>query len=301
MQKNQTENIVCFGEVLWDMLPDGAKPGGAPLNVAIHLKKQGQTPALVSKIGDDREGRELIQFLKMAGLNDAYIGTDKVLPTSTVLVHLDHNKNATYEICQPVAWDNITADQRTDELVANADIIIFGSLASRSEVTRNTLIQLLKNSDAKRLFDVNLRPPFDNREIVESLLRMSDVIKLNDEELLKIASWHNQSGKLHKLTRWFSAFYECPEVCVTRGPHGALLLMNNTLIEHPGFKVEAADTVGAGDSFLASLVANLEKMHSPEKSLEYACATGAFVASQPGAVPDYSEKDIEQLIQASLV
>lgn len=300
MQKNQTENIVCFGEVLWDMLPTGAKPGGAPLNVAIHLKKQGQNPAVISKIGDDNEGKELINFIKNAELNDDFIKTDNKLPTSKVLVHLDENKNATYEICKPVAWDNIIADKSMEELVSKASIIIFGSLASRSEVTRNTLIQLLKNSDAKRLFDVNLRPPFDDREVVESFLRLSDFAKLNDEELVKIAAWHNKSGKLAKLTEWLSEFYQCPDVCVTRGANGALLYISNTFFEHPGFKINAVDTVGAGDSFLASLVANLEKMHSPQKSLEYACATGAFVASQPGAVPSYSEKDIEKLFQSSM-
>ncbi|QGY43283.1 carbohydrate kinase [Maribellus comscasis] len=300
MQKNQTENIVCFGEVLWDMLLSGAKPGGAPMNVAIHLKKQGQNPAIISKTGDDEEGKALIRFLEKSGLNSNYIAIDKELPTSKVLVHLDENKNATYEICKPVAWDNINSNVETEKLVSNAEIVIFGSLASRTEVTKNTLIQLLKNSDAKRLFDVNLRPPFDDREIVETFLKLSDFVKLNDEELVKIASWHNKSGKLTKLTQWVSEFYECPDICVTRGANGALLFINNTIFEHPGFKVTAADTVGAGDSFLASLVANLEKNYSPEKSLEYACATGAFVASQPGAVPDYSEKDIEKLIQTTM-
>lgn len=299
MQKNQTENIVCFGEVLWDMLPTGAKPGGAPLNVAIHLKKQGQNPAIVSKIGNDNEGRDLIRFLKNAGLDDRFIKTDEELPTSKVLVKLDEYKNATYEIVKPVAWDNIITRKETEELVAKADLVIFGSLASRTNVTRNTLVQLLKNSDAKRLFDVNLRPPFDSREVVETFLTLSDFIKLNDEELVKIASWHNKSGKLTKLTKWISKYYECPEVCVTRGPNGAILYINNTMFEHSGFKVKAVDTVGAGDSFLASLVANLENLNSPEKSLEYACATGAFVASQPGAVPDYSKEEIEKLIQTS--
>ncbi len=299
MQKNQTENIVCFGEVLWDMLPSGAKPGGAPLNVAIHLKKQGQNPAIISKTGNDKEGRELIKFLKKEGLNNNFIETDTELPTSKVLVRLDENKNATYEICKPVAWDNIAPNKKTEELVAGAEIIIFGSLASRSDVTRNTLIQLLKNSDAKRLFDVNLRPPFDSREVVETFLKLSDFVKLNDEELVKIASWHNKSGKLSKLIKWFSEFYECADICVTRGPNGAIFQKDNTIYEHPGFKVNAVDTVGAGDSFLAGLVANLEKMHSPQKSLEYACATGAFVASQPGAVPDYTQETIENLILSS--
>lgn len=300
MQKNQTKKIVCFGEVLWDMLPTGAKPGGAPLNVAIHLKKQGQNPQIISKTGSDKEGKSLIQFLANKGLTDNFIGTDEKLPTGKVIVHLDEDKNATYEICKPVAWDNITPDRNMENMVSDAGIIIFGSLASRSEVTRRTLIQLLKNSGAKRLFDVNLRPPFDSSEVVESFLRLSDFVKLNNEELVKIASWHNKSGTLDELIKWVADFYKCPDICITRGSNGAVLFIDNTIFQHPGFKVNAADTVGAGDSFLASLVANLEKKRSPEKSLEYACATGAFVASQPGAVPDYSEGDIEKLIQSSV-
>ncbi len=299
MEKNVAGEVVCFGEILWDVLPGGAKAGGAPLNVAIHLKKQGHSPLVISKVGDDSEGKELVRFIKNAGLNDTFIATDTELPTSKVLVRLDANKNASYEICEPVAWDNIISDKQKENLCANARIIIFGSLASRNAVTRRTLTQLLKNSEAKRIFDVNLRPPFDDPGIVESLLKLADFVKMNDEELIKIASWHGESGKIKNLIVWFSKYYNCPEICVTRGAKGAFLLINDSVYEHRGFKIDAEDTVGAGDSFLAALIAQLEKKQSPQKSLEYACATGAYVASKPGATPDYSEKDIEKIIQSS--
>ncbi len=296
MANKKYENILCYGEILWDMLPTGAKPGGAPMNVAIHLKKQGQNPVVISKIGHDNEGRELVNFLSEAGLETGFIQTDEKLDTSKVLVHLDENKNATYEICEPVAWDNICITEEMKNLVAKADLIVYGSLASRNETTRKTLFEILELSQATRLLDVNLRPPFDNREFVEQLLHLSDFVKLNDDELVKIAGWHNQTGKLPKLTEWLSEFYQCADVCVTRGANGALLFTGNTIYEHPGFQVNAVDTVGAGDSFLASLIAHLSHFHSPEKSLEYACATGAFVASRPGAVPNYSEDEIEKII-----
>ena len=296
MEKKRYENILCFGEILWDMLPSGAKPGGAPLNVAIHLKKKGENPLLISRTGNDTEGEKLVRFLTASGLTPNFIQTDKELPTSKVLVHLDRDKNATYEICEPVAWDNIQMNSEIEKVGVSADLVIYGSLASRNETTRKTLLELLDLSDAIRLLDVNLRPPYDNRDWIKRLLLLSDFVKLNDFELETIASWDNISGKLSKLILWFSEFYQCPEICVTRGASGAALFTENNFYEHPGFRVNAVDTVGAGDSFLASLVASLSKGLHPQKALERACATGAFVASRMGAVPDYAENDIQKII-----
>lgn len=298
MQKKKYSSIVCFGEVLWDKLPTGAKPGGAPLNVAVHLKKLGQNPRLISKIGNDPDGKKLIGFLKNSGLSTDLIQIDEQLPTSEVLVHLDKQKNATYEICEPVAWDNIQQNKEIGKVTAGADLIIFGTLASRNKTTLSTLVQIFENSKATRLLDVNLRPPFDKKKLIEKLIYLSDFAKLNDDELLKIASWNNVDGTEIELIRWFSEFYQCQTICVTRGANGAILFYENKIFENSGFTVDAVDTVGAGDSFLASLVANLSNNVHPEKVLERACATGSFVASQMGAVPDYSEKEILEIIKS---
>jgi fructokinase len=296
--KNKSFNrIICYGEVLWDMLPGGKKPGGAPLNVGIHLKKLGLSPTIVSRIGDDEQGTELKQFLIENKKDHSFVGIDKKLDTSEVLVHLDKNRNATYEICEPVAWDNITLNDKLFKLADVADLIIFGSLAQRNETTRETLLNLLENSKATRLLDVNLRPPFDKPEVVEQLLHVADFVKLNDDELVQIAGWHNKNGLEKELIKWMADFYDCPAICVTRGPNGAILFIDQEFYEHPGFKVKTADTVGAGDSFLAALIAGFSKKQSPKKSLEFACAMGAFVASQHGAVPDYTEKDIFELMK----
>lgn len=296
MESNNFSKIICYGEVLWDMLPGGKQPGGAPMNVGIHLKKLGFNPVIVSRIGDDELGTELKQFLEKNGMDTRFVSIDKILDTSEVLVHLDENRNATYEICEPVAWDNISGAAELTELAATADLIIFGSLAQRNQTTRETLLGLFEKSKADRLLDVNLRPPFDKPEIVEQLLHVSDFAKLNDEELIRIAAWHNKSGSEKELIKWLSGFYSCPTVCVTRGANGAVLYMGEEFYEHPGFKVQATDTVGAGDSFLAALIAGLSKKHPPQKALGFACALGAYVASQHGAVPDYSEQDIQKLI-----
>ena len=295
MQKEKYNNIICFGEVLWDVLPSGAKPGGAPLNVAIHLNKQKIHPLLVSKVGKDTEGEELLEFLSRAGLSTSFIQTDISLPTSKVLVTLDKNKNATYEICEPVAWDNIQYISDLDKAADAADLIIYGSLASRSNITRNTLFQLLKKTTALKLLDVNLRPPYVKPDFINDLLRRSDFVKLNDDELKIIAGWSGQRGEEKELIQWMTKQYNCETICVTRGANGALLYTQNKLYKHPGFPVNAVDTVGAGDSFLAGLVTQLSKNMPAQTALEYACATGALVASKPGAVPDYSREEIEKI------
>ena len=295
MQKENYKNIICFGEVLWDMLPSGAKPGGAPLNVAIHLIKNGLHPTLISKTGTDKMGDRLVGFLEKSGLNTAAIQKDTELPTSEVLVHLDENKNATYEICEPVAWDNITINSEILNSAKNSGLIIYGSLAARNKTTRNTLFRILEESTASRLVDINLRAPYDSRDWIEELLHISDFVKLNDDELIKITGWHNKNGNEEELIHWLSDYFKCPTVCVTRGSKGAILFINNIFYSHAGFKVNAVDTVGAGDSFLAGLVASLSKNIHPEKALERACATGAFVASREGAVPYYSENEIDKI------
>lgn len=299
MQKSKYNNIVCFGEVLWDMLPSGAKPGGAPLNVAIHLKNHKIQPILISKTGNGREGIELKNFLLQSGLSTDFIQTDASLPTSKVLVKLDENKNATYEIVQPVAWDNIKFSPDIRKLAKTADLIIFGSLASRSSKTRNTLFKFFENSAATRLLDVNLRPPHYNQEFIEKLLHKSDFVKLNDDELRTIGGWNNKTGTEKELILWLAKNFHCSTVCVTRGANGAALWIENNLYQHPGFTVKAEDTVGAGDSFLAALVAELSRNSKPQDALKTASATGAFVASQPGAVPQYSEMEINRLISTA--
>ncbi len=291
-------HLICFGVVLWDMLPNGPKPGGAPLNVAIHLMRFGQNPILISKIGNDSEGIQLLEFIQQSKLNTDHIGIDNKLPTSKVLVHLDKNKNATYEICQPVAWDNIQSNDFNGNIYSQVGLIIFGTLASRNQITRETLYTILEQTNAERICDVNLRPPDTKKEIVDALLHRSDFIKLNDDELRIIAYWNNITGSEKEMITRISDTYNCPSVCVTRGKNGAILYYRNQFFEHPGFSVNAVDTVGAGDSFLASLISGLIQKTSPEKALEMACATGAFVSSRPGAVPYYSNSDIEELINS---
>lgn len=288
--------ILCVGEVLWDRLPSGAKPGGAPMNVALHLNAIGLNAAIASSVGNDDAGKELISFLAQSGVKTELIQVDEKLPTSEVLVHLDANNNATYEICEPVAWDNIKLTDQLQEKAENSGLIIYGSLASRNKTTWDTLLRLLDN-DAVRLIDVNLRKPYDKKEVLEALLAKSDIVKLNDEELVVFAGWHSVTSKNEQeLVEWFVKHYKVEMLCVTRGEKGALMYHNNKFYDHPGYKVKAVDTVGAGDAFLAGLVASFLLKKTPAEALAFACATGAFVASKAGATPKYDMNEINAIL-----
>jgi len=287
--------ILCIGEVLWDRLPSGAKPGGAPMNVALHLNAIGLDAVIASSVGNDEAGQQLIDFLKESGVKTDLIQTDDKLPTSEVLVHLDANNNATYEICEPVAWDNIVLTSELAEKAKNSGLIIYGSLASRNKTTRNTLLQLLDN-DAVKLIDVNLRKPYDKQDVIELLLAKTNIVKLNDDELVVMTAWHGIKDKSEKeLVEWFVAYYGVEMLCVTKGEKGALMYYQNSFFEHPGFKVNAVDTVGAGDAFLAGLVASFLQHKTAEDALAFACATGAFVASKAGATPKYDMDEINSI------
>src|SRR5665648_554382 len=143
--KIKNNQILCIGEILWDNLPSGAKPGGAPMNVALHLNRVGQQAAVASKVGNDKQGKKLLDFLEISGLNIDLVPVDETLPTSEVLVHLDANNNATYEICEPVAWDNLTLTDSLSKKAKESGLIIYGSLASRNAVSRNSILNLLEN------------------------------------------------------------------------------------------------------------------------------------------------------------
>ncbi|MDP2114263.1 MAG: carbohydrate kinase, partial [Bacteroidota bacterium] len=266
------------------------------MNVALHLNRIGQKVSISSKVGNDDQGKKLLAFLEDSGLQTDLIQIDETLPTSEVLVHLDENNNATYEICEPVAWDNLILTDSLNSQAKKSGLIIYGTLASRNPETRNTILHLLEN-DVVKLIDVNLRQPYDTREIVEQLILKSDIVKLNDEELGVFGQWYNKHKHDEKsLVKWFAEEYNSKMVCVTKGDKGALLYSGGEFYEHPGFKVDAVDTVGAGDAFLAGFIAALLEGKTNDKALEFACATGAFVASKAGATPEYDMIEIEQLL-----
>ncbi|WP_319590128.1 carbohydrate kinase [uncultured Draconibacterium sp.] len=294
--KIKNKEILCIGEVLWDRLPSGAKPGGAPMNVALHLNAIGMDATIASSIGNDDEGNKLKDFLNSSGLDTSYIQTKDFLPTSEVLVQLDENNNATYEICEPVAWDNIRLTNELMDKAKRSGLLIYGTLASRNPISRESIMFLLDYSGVK-LIDVNFRKPYDSQKVVEGLLMKADIVKMNDDELVVFANWYNKHKYDEKsLIKWFASQYNIKMVCITKGEDGAILYCEGEFYEHPGFKVDAVDTVGAGDAFLAGLISSLINDKTPDEALAFACATGAFVATKTGATPNYDMKEINSIL-----
>jgi fructokinase len=281
--------VLCFGEILWDTFEDGKKAGGAPMNVAMHLKQQQVNVGFASRVGNDASGAELIEFLKQ---NDLFsydlIQVDENYPTCEVTVELDENQHATYIIPQPVSWDDIELSSFLTHAAVHDSAIVFGSLACRSQVTRDTLLNLLDETQALKIFDVNLRAPHYTLSTIENLTAKADVVKMNEEEASLLIGGSN--GNLREKIEEFRSKYHPKTICVTRGEHGAIVWHDHEFYESPGCPVQVGDTVGAGDSFLATFVAGLLKNEPMQQLVDKACTVGSFVASKRGANPPYDDK-----------
>jgi fructokinase len=290
------KSIVCYGEVLWDMLPTGKKQGGAPLNVALRVQSLGNRATVISAVGDDKIGAELIAEMKSYSANAECIQRSKKFDTSVVLVSLDDNGSASYEIKMPCAWDDIKLSEKDIEVVKNSDAFIFGSLVARSITSRETLLGLLENAQFK-VFDVNLRPPHYSQETLEILMKRADFIKLNDDELVEVGkSMWPEKQILEDSIRFISKSTDTKQICVTRGAEGAVLFTDDQFIYNQGYRVAVADTVGAGDSFLATLISKLLNGSEPQEAIDYASAIGAIVASKSGANPLVSTEEVRTLL-----
>ena len=294
-------NFVCFGEVLWDLFPEAEKIGGAPLNVALRLKSFNNSVTMISAVGQDEHGNRLLSFLKERDLNTSFIQINKTVETGKVIVQLDEKGSASYTIKFPSAWDYIRSNSDIESLARNADALIFGSLVMRNHSSRETLNTLVKIAKYK-IFDVNLRPPHFSTELLVEFMNTADFVKFNDEEIVEIgqAIGFNESD-LNKLTQMFAERFNLDSLCVTRGDKGALLYKNNMFYDHLGFSVKVVDTVGAGDSFLATLINGLFNELHPNEALEKACAVGAMVAGSKGANPYFSDSQIKQFIETGKI
>jgi fructokinase len=291
------KSIICFGEVLWDVLPAGKKLGGAPLNVALRAQSLGHNASMISSIGNDGIGVELAEEILAHGGTLAHIQVSDDFATSEVLVKLDEHGTASYEIRKPCAWDNIVLLEQDMEVVKNADALIYGSLVARSDVSRKTLFALLEHARYK-VFDVNLRPPHYTAERIASLMQAADFVKFNDEELYEICAhlgFHDKA--LEACISFMSEQTGTDQVCVTLGKDGAVLFYNKTFYYNPGYKVTVADTVGAGDSFLATIISRLLIGMDPQDAINRACAVGSIVASKNGANPQVTETEVLGMIE----
>jgi len=295
----KTSVITCFGEVLWDEFPTHKKIGGAPLNVALRLNSLGTRTNIISRVSENKNGKELLEYVKSNGLDISNIQIDKTYKTGIVKVLIDNNGSASYSIDYPAAWDKIEITNNAIEQIKSSDAFIFGSLVCRDKISKNTLFDLMKYARFK-VFDVNLRPPFYSMELLLNLMNESDFIKCNDDELKEICdALHFNSKSIEEQIHFISHHTQTSQICVTKGKDGAALLYNEELYKHNGYQIKVADTVGAGDSFLASLISKLIHNIQPEEALDFACAMGALVASKKGANPVINNDELNLLIKRS--
>ena len=284
--------FVCFGEVLWDVFPKGKIIGGAPLNVAYRLQSFGNNVQLISKVGQDVLGEKIISFLKESNLNTDAIQIDKNLSTGKVNIKLDSSKSATYEIVNPVAWDQIKLTNENKKAVKHADVFIYGSLCARERQSRHTLYELLQLAKYK-VFDVNLRAPHYDKAILFKLMNSADLIKLNDEELNLISSYfEDNSLDIETQMKTIANKTNTQTICVTKGAQGAIILDGQNIYTHQGYQNHVVDTVGAGDAFLATLLHFKQTNIDLQKALHYATAMGALVVGSKGGTNFISLKDL---------
>lgn len=290
MNANAKTDVVCFGEVLWDVLPTGALPGGAPMNVAYHLRKLGIHSALISKIGDDQYGHDLVQMLQKEGVQ-LYCQTDAEQPTGLVNATEGENHEMTYDIAFPAAWDFIEWKPEYEELASQSNYLVFGTLSNRYHITRETLHRLVQCSH-RNVFDVNLRTPHYQQPGVEVLLKETDILKMNLAELVMITDWFGRGGNTEDRMKFLRHRFEIETIIVTQGGDGAMLLAEEKLLVHPGYRIDVKDTIGSGDSFLAGFLTQIIRGAETKQALDFAAAIGAFVATKSGGTPAYDTADI---------
>ena len=280
--------VVGMGEALWDVLPEGKKIGGAPANFAYHVSQFGLPSCVVSAIGDDALGKEIIENFTSKSLDQLI--AEVPYPTGTVQVEIDQTGIPLYDIKENVAWDNIPYTERLDALAKRTKAVCFGSLAQRNVVSRETINHFLdtmpKDDDSLIVFDVNLRQGFYNKEILCKSMQNCNILKINDEELITVSRMFGYPGIDLQDKCWILlGKYNLKMLILTCGINGSYVFTPGKVSFQPTPKVEVADTVGAGDSFTAAFIASILKGKSVTEAHSIAVKTSAFVCTQKGAMP----------------
>ncbi|MHB8864738.1 MAG: carbohydrate kinase family protein [Pirellulaceae bacterium] len=282
---------IGIGEVLWDLLPGGKQLGGAPANFGYHVHALGAEARVVSAVGDDPSGREILERLTSLGVSTELVATVSA-PTGTVSVRLDSKRIPEFIIHEHVAWDAMTLSEAAQQWMGRADAVCFGTLAQRSETSRTTIRSLVKRvrPTALKVLDINLRQHYYSKNIIDASLRMANVLKINDEELMTVADLIEITGSPQDLMHELADLYQLSTVILTRGEEGSLLYREDAWFEHPGVPAQVVDTVGAGDAFTAATVLGLLAGWNLEEISTRANELAAYVCSQAGAMPPLPEE-----------
>lgn len=281
--------VVGMGEALWDVLPEGKKIGGAPANFAYHVSQFGLPSRVISAVGNDPLGREIVENFTSKGLN--HLIEEVPYPTGTVQVEIDPAGIPQYDIKENVAWDNIPYTARLEALAGQTRAVCFGSLAQRNVVSRDTINRFLdampQTADSLVVFDVNLRQGFYTKDILCNSMKRCNILKINDEELVTVSRMFGYPGIDLQDKCWILlGKYNLRMLILTCGINGSYVFTPGNVSFQPTPKVEVADTVGAGDSFTAAFIASLLKGKSVAEAHALAVRTSAFVCTRKGAMPE---------------
>ena len=294
---NHQPIAVGLGELLWDMLPKGKQIGGAPFNFARHCNQLGLEGFPVSQIGIDELGNETVSLLKDWGITPDFVSRDPQHETGTVNIRLDDQGKPNYEIRDDAAWDFIQHNLLLEQLAPKVDIVCFGTLAQRSDASRFTIYSFLDrmSSDTIKLFDVNLRQHFYSIGSIEASLERASILKLSDEELPVLKNAFSLSGSVEVQLSELKNRFELKLIAYTRGAEGSLLIDGSGTDDHPGTTITTIDTIGAGDSFSATLCAGLLQGLPLAQLNENANQVAAYVCSQRGATPALPESIVKNV------
>lgn len=291
--------MIGLGEVLWDLLPSGKVLGGAPANFAYMASVLGDRGIVASRVGEDDLGREACRVMQELGLSTAYLQHDDRHATGTATVSIDAAGQPNFTIKNSVAWDFLEWSPQWEQLAATADVVCFGSLAQRSEMSGTTIEQFLKKTpkNALRICDVNLRESFYSQGLLRRSFQYADIVKLNDQELLQVSYLFKLGVGRHEiLAQRLLHLCDLRLVSITRGARGSLLVTEGEAVEHKGFRVAVTDAVGAGDAFTACLAHHYLRGHSLQEISESANRFASWVATQRGATPPISTEKLQSIL-----
>ncbi|WP_103326561.1 carbohydrate kinase family protein [Bacteroidetes bacterium endosymbiont of Geopemphigus sp.] len=288
------KKIICYGEILWDRFPSGLKPGGAPLNVAYHLKKMGIDSHIISRVGKDMLGKKLLKIIDEWGISHEFCRVDENYPTGEVISKVDTiNNEVNYEIIAPVAWDFITKEKAQEIYVQRADAFVFQSLTGRNDCSKKTLYALLEQASYK-VFDVNLRPPFYTQTLIKDLMKNADLVKMNLAELQEVISWiKSESSVENDAVSYIKEHFKIDKILITKGNNGATYYAMDATYDRSGIAVKVKDTVGSGDAFLAGFLSKIIEGKFADEAMDQGTLLGAFITTKEGACPDYSFEDLK--------
>jgi fructokinase len=295
---NDRLTVVGLGELLWDLFPDGPRFGGAPANFACHATALGADAYLASSVGRDDLGRKGQDALLAHGVHADCVMVCDAAPTGTVDVTLDIAGKAQFRFAPDVAWDHLQWSEPLERLAGPCAAVCFGTLAQRSDVSRQTIRRFVRATrpTALRIFDMNLRAPYYDADTIRESMALASILKLNDEELPIVASLCGLSGTDTDLLARLAERFGLDVVALTRGPHGALLWRRGEICDVPGISVVVRDTVGAGDAFTAAMAIGLIRNEPLDVINKRACQVAAYVCSCSGATPALTDAIRRQFV-----